>query len=76
MIFAASMTLLADSRSGGRGGFLPWILLVVGSMARLAANIAVAQPMTGRVIAAGPSFALIAAPHHRGVAVVLADRSM
>jgi hypothetical protein len=24
MIVAASTTLLADSRSGGRGGFLPW----------------------------------------------------
>jgi Protein of unknown function (DUF2637) len=62
MIVAASTTLLADSRSGGRGGFLPWGLLVVGSMASLAANVAVAQPtVTGRVIAAWPSFALIAA---------------
>lgn len=32
MIVAASTTLLADSRSGGRGGILPWALLVVGSM--------------------------------------------
>jgi hypothetical protein len=62
MIVAASTTLLADSRSGGRGGFLPWALLVVGSVASLAANVAVAQPTaTGRVIAAWPSFALIAA---------------
>jgi hypothetical protein len=62
MIVAASTTLLADSRSGGRGGFLPWALLVVGSMASLAANVAVAEPTaTGRVIAAWPSFALIAA---------------
>jgi hypothetical protein len=62
MIVAASTTLLADSRSGGRGGFLPWVLLVVGSVASLAANVAVAQPTaTGRVIAAWPSFALIAA---------------
>ena len=62
MIVAASTTLLADSRGGGRGGFLPWILLTVGSFASLAANVAVAEPtMTGRMIAAWPSFSLIAA---------------
>jgi Protein of unknown function (DUF2637) len=62
MIVAASTTLLAESRSGGRGGLLPWALLVIGSMASLAANVAVAEPTaTGRMIAAWPSFALIAA---------------
>ena len=62
MIVAASTTLLADSRSGGRGGFLPWGLLVAGSLASLAANVAVAEPTEiGRVVAAWPSFALIAA---------------
>ncbi len=63
MIVAAATTLLADSRSGGRGGMLPWLLLlVVGSAASLSANVAAAQPTaTGRVIAAWPSFALIAA---------------
>jgi hypothetical protein len=62
MIVAASTTLLADSRSGDRGGILPWALLVAGSAASLAANVAVAEPTaTGRVIAAWPSFALIAA---------------
>src|SRR5690348_10565117 len=62
MIVAASTTLLADSRLGGRGGFLPWSLLVAGSAASLAANVTVAEPtMTGRVIAAWPSFSLIAA---------------
>jgi hypothetical protein len=61
MIVAASTTLLAESRSGGRGGVLPWALLVAGSAASLAANVAVAEPTaTGRVIAAWPSFALIA----------------
>ena len=60
MIVAASTTLLAESRSGTRGGFLPWALLVAASAASLAANVAVAEPtMTGRVIAAWPSFALI-----------------
>ena len=61
MIVAASTTLLAESRSGNRGGLLPWTLLVIGSVASLAANVAVAEPTaTGRVIAAWPSFALIA----------------
>jgi len=60
-IVAASTTLLADSRSGGNGGVLPWALHVVGSAASLAANVAVAQPsLIGRVIAAWPSFALTA----------------
>jgi len=62
MIVAASTTLLADSRAGERGGVLPWALLVAGSAASLAANVAVAQPtVVGRVIAAWPSFALIGA---------------
>jgi Protein of unknown function (DUF2637) len=61
MIVAASATLLADSRSGRRGGVLPWALLVAGSAASLAANVAVAEPsLIGRVIAAWPSFALTA----------------
>jgi Protein of unknown function (DUF2637) len=60
MIVAASTALLADSRCGGRGGLLPWALLVTGSVASLAANVAVAEPTaTGRVIAGWPSFALI-----------------
>jgi Protein of unknown function (DUF2637) len=62
MIVAASTTLLAESRSGRGGGFLPWALLVIGSVASLAANVSVAEPTpTGRVIAAWPSFSLIAA---------------
>jgi len=57
----AQCQIAADSRSS-RGGILPWALLVVGSVASLAANVAVAEPTaTGRVIAAWPSFALIAA---------------
>jgi hypothetical protein len=62
MIVAASTILLADSRAGERGGVLPWTLLVIGSAASLAANVAVAEPApAGRVIAAWPSFALIGA---------------
>ena len=60
MIVAASTTLLAESRSESQGGVLPWLLLAVGSVASLAANVAVAEPTaTGRVIAAWPSLALI-----------------
>jgi Protein of unknown function (DUF2637) len=62
MIVAASTTLLADSRAGKSGGVLPWALLAAGSVASLAANVAVAEPTaTGRLIAAWPSFALIGA---------------
>lgn len=61
MILAASTTLLANSRSGHRGGVLPWALPAAGSMASLAADVAVArQTLIGRVIAAWPSFALTA----------------
>jgi Protein of unknown function (DUF2637) len=61
MIAAASTTLLAESRAGRRGGPLPWGLLVAGSAASLAANVAVAEPdLVGRIIAAWPSFALTA----------------
>jgi hypothetical protein len=60
MIAASSMTLLADSRNGQRSGLLPWTLLVIGSAASLAANVAVAEPSAvGRLIAAWPSCALI-----------------
>jgi hypothetical protein len=60
MIAASSMTLLADSRNGQRSGLLPWSLLVIGSAASLAANVAVAEPSAvGRLIAAWPSCALI-----------------
>jgi len=44
MIVAASTTLLAESRAGSRGGVLPWLLLAAGSVASLAANVAVAEP--------------------------------
>lgn len=60
MIVASSMSLLLDSRCGRRSGFLPWALLVIGSAASLAANVAVAEPSAvGRLIAGWPSCALI-----------------
>ncbi|WP_435107223.1 DUF2637 domain-containing protein [Nocardiopsis synnemataformans] len=62
MIVGASVTLLSDARQGRRGGALPWVLLIVGSVASLAANVAVADPTAwSRIIHAWPSFALIGA---------------
>jgi len=62
MIVASSMSLLLDSRRGTRSGLLPWALLMIGSVASLAANMAVAEPTVyGRVIAAWPSLALVGA---------------
>lgn len=59
MIVAASTTLLSESRAGRHGGALPWALLVAGSIASLAANVAMAEPtLIGRIIATCPSFAL------------------
>jgi hypothetical protein len=61
MMVAASTTLLAESRAGCPGGALPWALLVAGSVASLAANVAAAEPeLIGRIVAAWPSFALTA----------------
>ncbi|MFI6326542.1 DUF2637 domain-containing protein [Nonomuraea sp. NPDC050556] len=59
-IVVASMSILLASRYGSRGGTLAWTLLIVGSLASLGANIAVAEPSAvGRIIAAWPSAALI-----------------
>jgi hypothetical protein len=62
MVVASSMSVLMASRSGRRAEFLPWALLVIGSLASLAANVAVAEPtLIGQVIAAWPSFAFVGA---------------
>ncbi|WP_308168861.1 DUF2637 domain-containing protein [Nonomuraea sp. NEAU-A123] len=59
-IVVASMSILLANRYGSRGGFLAWAMLLVGSLASLGANIAVAEPsVIGRIIAAWPSAALI-----------------
>jgi hypothetical protein len=59
-IVVASMSIPLANRYGSRGGFLAWAMLLVGSLASLGANIAVAEPsLIGRVIAAWPSAALI-----------------
>ncbi len=62
MIVASSMTLLADAHRGRRGGPLPWSLLILGGLASLAANVAVADPtLWSRVVHAWPGFALMGA---------------
>jgi Protein of unknown function (DUF2637) len=50
MIVAASATSLADSRSGRKSGALPWALAGAGSVASLAANVAVT--FAGHLLAA------------------------
>jgi hypothetical protein len=64
MVLAASMSVLLESKRGRRGEWLPWTLLIVGSLASLAGNVAVAEPsLVGRLIAAWPSFAFVGAYH-------------
>jgi hypothetical protein len=56
--------LAERSKMGRRGEWLPWALLIVGSLASLAANVAVANPTTvSRLIAAWPSFAFVGTYH-------------
>jgi hypothetical protein len=64
MVVAASMSVLLASRLGRRGEWLRWTLLIVGSLASLAANVAAANPnAVSRLIAAWPSFAFVGAYH-------------
>jgi hypothetical protein len=64
MVVAASMSVLLASKTGRRGEWLPWTLLIVGSLASLAANVAVADStVISRLIAAWPSFAFVGAYH-------------
>lgn len=44
LVVAASTSVLLASGMGRRGEWLPWTLLIVGSLASLAANVAVADP--------------------------------
>jgi hypothetical protein len=59
---AASMTMLVRRRSGVRAGVLPWVALLLGLGASLAANVAAAEPTAvGRLAAAWPPVALLLA---------------
>ncbi|MFC5834885.1 DUF2637 domain-containing protein [Nonomuraea insulae] len=52
-IVAASMSLLRASRHGSRGGLLPWVLLIISSLASVGANVAVAEPNGDRSVDRG-----------------------
>jgi hypothetical protein len=57
---AASMTMLVRRRSGERGGALPWVALLLGLGASVAANVAAAEPtVVGRLVAAWPPVGLL-----------------
>jgi len=59
---AASMTMLVRRRSGLPAGALPWVALLLGLGASLAANVAAAEPSAvGRLVAAWPPVALLLA---------------
>jgi hypothetical protein len=57
---AASMTMLVRRRAGQRAGVLPWVALLLGLGASLAANVAAAEPtLVGRLVAAWPPVGLL-----------------
>jgi hypothetical protein len=57
---AASMTMLVRRRGGQSAGTLPWLALLLGLGASLAANVAAADPTAvGRVVAAWPPVGLL-----------------
>jgi hypothetical protein len=70
---AASMTMLVRRRAGERAGVLPWVALLLGLGASLAANVAAADPTpVGRLVAAWPpvglllSYELLLQQHNHG----------
>ena len=57
---AASMTMLVRRGAGQRAGALPWVALLLGLGASLAANVAAADPtVVGRLVAAWPPVGLL-----------------
>jgi len=59
LVVAATMTLLSARRAGRQAGVLPWLALLLGLGASLAANVAAAEPtVVGRLVAAWPPVAL------------------
>jgi hypothetical protein len=58
----ASLVLLAHRRAGTRAGWLPWAALAAGTVASVAANVAVgASDPVGRLVAGWPAVALLVA---------------
>jgi hypothetical protein len=57
---AASMTMLVRRHRGQPTGFLPWVALLLGLGASLAANVAAAEAtVVGRLVAAWPPVGLL-----------------
>lgn len=62
LVVAATMVMLDRRRAGQAAGALPWLSLVLGVAASLAANVAAAEPtLVGRLVAAWPPVALLLA---------------
>lgn len=62
LVVAATMVMLDRRRAGQPAGALPWLSLVLGVAASLAANVAAAEPtVAGRLVAAWPPVALLLA---------------
>jgi Protein of unknown function (DUF2637) len=58
----SSLVLLAHQRARTRAGWLPWVALIAGTAASLAANVAVgAVDLVGRAVAGWPAVALLVA---------------
>jgi hypothetical protein len=58
----ASLVLLYHRRAGSPAGGLPWVALAAGTLASLAANVAVgATDLVGRAVAGWPAIALLVA---------------
>jgi hypothetical protein len=57
LLVAASLVIFVRRRAGRRAGRLPWVGLLLGVSASVAANIAAAQPTVLRVVAAWPPVA-------------------
>jgi len=69
----AASTMLVRRRAGQRAGMLPWVALLLGLGASLAANVAAAEPtVVGRLVAAWPpvglllSYELLLQQHNHG----------
>ncbi|MFI7214665.1 DUF2637 domain-containing protein [Micromonospora maritima] len=58
----ASLHLVVQRRAGRRTGWIPWVALVVGTLASLAANVAVGgDDLMGKALAGWPALSMLAA---------------
>jgi hypothetical protein len=57
----ASLYLVAQRRTGAASSWVPWAALVVGTLASLAANVAVGgHDLIGRALAGWPALSMLA----------------